>query len=98
MDDREHLVLQCPELDPQEIAYHLRRDQRVATTHLAGQHAQGGLQYLVGLGRPVVARDIANEKGGIEGKGKLRHDRAPVRIRRICLELAKHVAAQRSGV
>jgi len=53
---------QRPQLDPQEIAHHLRRSQRFAAAHLSCEHAPRSLQHLVGIGRTVVARDIANEK------------------------------------
>ena len=70
-DDTEHLVLQRPQLDPQEVAHHLRRGQRFAAAHLPGEHVLRRLQHLVGIGRTVVARDIANEKGRTERKRKL---------------------------
>ena len=98
MDDGEHLVLQRPQLDPQEVAHHLRRGQGFAAAHLSCENTPRSLQHLVGIGRTVVARDIANEKGRIEGKRKLQHDRAPVRIGRNCPEPAQHGAAQQSGV
>lgn len=94
MDDGEHLVLQRPQLHPQEVAHHLRRVQDFAVAHLSCEYTLRSLQHLVGVGRTVVARDIANEKGRIERMSKLRHDRAPVRIGRNCLEPEEHAAAQ----
>jgi hypothetical protein len=89
--DGEHLVLQRAQLHPQEVAHHLRRVQDFAVAYLSCEYTLRSLQHLVGVGRTVVVHNIANEKGRIERMSKLRHDGAPVRIGRNCLEQQDHL-------
>ncbi|MNV63110.1 hypothetical protein D3C71_1556870 [compost metagenome] len=78
MNHGKDLMGKGPEPGPQEVLDHRRRRQHVGTTHPARQHPLRRSQHLIGLGRPVRARDIANQQGrrrsrseGIEGREQI---------------------------
>lgn len=60
MDHRADFMRQIPQACPQVVLDHRRRRQHVGPTHPARQHPLRGLQYLVHVGRTVLARDMAN--------------------------------------
>jgi hypothetical protein len=62
MHQAEHFVLEPTQPQAQEIAHHLRRRQHVAAAHTTQQQALRSLQHLIGFGRTVRARNLANEK------------------------------------
>lgn len=65
-----------PSLTIQEVEYHLWRPQLLASLQLLPQQPLSGLHHLAGVGQPVVARDIVNQKDGkIEREEIVRHRR-----------------------